>query len=197
MVITALVVLCCSTLTADSSRNAVVAASSEANVSAPAQPGPVNAAPALPDAPLPKVDVSKTTDDAAARGSESSSALILPLVSSPVKPATPDSYETPRKRKIWYGLVAAGHSAAVFDAWTTRRAISGGYGVEGDPLQRPFANSGAIYASTQVCPLLMDLLGRRMMRSNHAWMRKTWCVPQAAGATVSLGAGIHNYRLVP
>jgi hypothetical protein len=197
LVITALVVLCCSTLTADSSQNAVVAASSEANVSAPAEPGPVNAGPALPDAPLPKVDVSKTTDDAAVRGSESSSALILPLVSSPVKPATPDSYETPRKRKIWYGLVAAGHSAAVFDAWTTRRAISGGYGVEGDPLQRPFANSGAIYASTQVCPLLMDLLGRRMMRSNHAWMRKSWWVPQAAGATVSLGAGIHNYRLVP
>jgi hypothetical protein len=197
LVITALVVLCCSTFTADSSRNAVVAASSEANVSAPAQPGPVNAGLALPDAPLPKVDVSKTTDEAAVRGSESSSALILPLVSSPVKPATPDSYETPRKRKIWYGLVAAGHSAAVFDAWTTRRAISGGYGVEGDPLQRPFANSGAIYASTQVCPLLMDLLGRRMMRSNHAWMRKTWWVPQAAGATVSLGAGIHNYRLVP
>lgn len=197
MVITALVVLCCSTLTADRSRNAVVAASSEANVSAPAQPGPVNAGPRLPDAPLPKVDVSKTTDDAAVRGSESSSALILPLVSSPVKSATPDSYETPRKRKIWYGLVAAGHSAAVFDAWTTRRAISGGYGVEGDPLQRPFANSGAIYASTQVCPLLMDLLGRGMMRSNHAWMRKTWWVPQAAGATVSLGAGIHNYRLVP
>jgi hypothetical protein len=43
----------------------------------------------------------------------------------------------------------------------------------------------------------MDLLGRRMMRSNHEWMRKSWWVPQAAGATVSLGAGIHNYRLVP
>jgi hypothetical protein len=197
LVITALVVLCCSTLTADNSRNAVVVASSEANVSAPAQPDPINAGLALPDAPLPKVDVSKTTDDAAVHGSESSSALILPLVSSPVKPATPDSYETSRKRKIWYGLMAAGHGAAVFDAWTTRRAISGGYGVEGDPLQRPFANSGAVYASTQVCPLLMDLLGRHMMRSNHPWMRKTWWVPQAAGATVSLGAGIHNYRLVP
>ena len=64
-----------------------------------------------------------------------------------------------RKRKIWYTLVAAGHSASVLDAWTTRRAISGGYGVEGDPIQRPFANSGAVYASTQICPLLMDFIG--------------------------------------
>lgn len=135
-------------------------------------------------------------DDAAVRSSESSSA-VQPLISSPVKPVTPDSYETPGKRRIWYGLVAAGHSASVLDAWTTRRAISGGYGVEGDPIQRPFANSGAIYASTQVCPLLMDYIGYRMMRSSHSWMRKTWWIPQAAGASVSLGAAIHNYRLVP
>lgn len=199
MLITALLVLCCSTLTVDAPRNAVAATSTDASLSAPAsaQLDPVDGRAALPDAPLAKVDVSKTTDDAAVRGSESSSASVQPLISSPVKPATPESYETPRKRKIWYGLMAAGHSASVFDAWTTRRAISGGYGVEGDPLQRPFANSGAIYASTQICPLLMDYLGHRMMRSNHPWMRTIWWVPQAAGASVSLGAGIHNYRLVP
>jgi hypothetical protein len=114
-----------------------------------------------------------------------------------VKPVTPDAYETPRKRKIWYGLIAGGHSASVLDAWTTRRAISGGYGVEGDPIQRPFANSGAVYASTQVCPLIMDYIGYRMMRSSHSWMRKTWWIPQTAGASVSAGAAIHNYRLVP
>jgi hypothetical protein len=141
------------------------------------------------------VDASKTAD--AAVGSESTSVAIQPLAYSPVKPVTPEAYETPRKRKIWYGLIATGHSAAALDAWTTRRAISGGYGVEGDPIQRPFANSGAVYVSTQVCPLLMDYIGYHMMRSNHSWMRKTWWIPQAAGASVSAGAAIHNYRLVP
>jgi hypothetical protein len=35
------------------------------------------------------------------------------------------------------------------------------------------------------------------MRNNHPWVRKAWWVPQAASASVSLGAGIHNYRIVP
>ena len=122
---------------------------------------------------------------------------IQPVLSSPVKPAATEPYETPRQRGFWYGLMAVSHGAAAFDAWTTRRAVSGGYGVEGDPLQRPFAHSGAIYATTQVTPLIMDYLGRRMMRSSHPWMRKAWWVPQAASASVSLGAGIHNYNVVP
>lgn len=197
MVITTLLVLCCA-LAAESPRNVAEASTTEMRAPAAVMRDAADARVALPDTPSPKVDVpSKSADDAALRGSESSSAAVQPLLSSPVKPATPESYETPRKRKIWYGLIAAGHSASVLDAWTTRRAISGGYGVEGDPLQKPFATSGAVYASTQVCPLLMDLLGRHMMRSNHAWMRKVWWVPQAAGASVSLGAAIHNYRLVP
>jgi hypothetical protein len=93
--------------------------------------------------------------------------------------------------------MAVSHGAAAFDAWTTRRAVSGGYGVEGDPLQRPFAHSGAIYATTQVTPLIMDYLGHRMMRSRNPWIRKAWWVPQAASTSVSLGAGIHNYSIVP
>ena len=92
--------------------------------------------------------------------------------------------------------MAAGHGAAAFDAWTTRRAIGGGYGTEGDPLERPFANSGAIYASTQVVPTLMDYLGHRMMRSEHPTIRRFWWIPQAVSAGSSLAAGIHNYRLV-
>lgn len=92
--------------------------------------------------------------------------------------------------------MAVNHVAAAFDAWTTRRAISGGYGTEGDALQRPFANSNAIYATTQVVPVLMDYMGHRMMRSEHPTIRKFWWIPQAASAGVSLGAGVHNYRLV-
>jgi hypothetical protein len=92
--------------------------------------------------------------------------------------------------------MAVNHGAAAFDAWTTRRAIGGGYGTEGDPLQRPFANSNAIYATTQVVPVLMDYMGHRMIRSEHPTIRKFWWIPQAASAGVSLAAGMHNYRLV-
>ena len=120
-----------------------------------------------------------------------------PIASVPVQPAATESFETPRKRMIWYGLLAAGHGTAAFDAWSTRRAISGGYGTEGDPLQRPFASSGAIYATTQITPLIMDYVGHRMMRSRSPLLRRFWWVPQTASATVSLGAGIHNYRVVP
>jgi len=90
-----------------------------------------------------------------------------------------------------------GHGAAVFDSWTTRRAVSSGYGVEGNPLERPFAHSGAIYATTQVTPLIMDYVGRRMMRSSRTWVRKAWWIPQAANAGLSVGAGLHNYNVVP
>ena len=196
MLITMLALLCC-TLTSDSPRNTEAEVTAASSVAASVRPEPADAGSALPETPSPKVGVSKAADDAAVRSSESSSAAIQPLISSPVKPATPDAFETPRKRKIWYGLIAAGHSASLLDAWTTRQAISGGYGVEADPFQRPFANSGAVYVTTQVCPLLMDYIGYHMMRSNHSWMRKTWWIPQAAGASFSAGAAIHNYHLVP
>jgi hypothetical protein len=122
---------------------------------------------------------------------------IEPAFNGPVKPSITESYETPKQKNAWYGLMMLGHGTAALDAWTTRRVLGGDYGVEGDPLQRPFANSGAIYATTQVTPLLMDFVGRRMMRNTHRWVRKAWWVPQAASASVSLGAGIHNYRIVP
>jgi hypothetical protein len=196
LLIATLALFCC-TLTSDSPPAAETVAIAASSVRALAPNEAVDARAALPETPSPKADVSKARDDAAARGTETSSAAVQPFVSSPVKPVTPDSYATPRKRKIWYGLIATGHTASVLDAWTTRRAISGGYGVEGDPIQRPFANSGAIYVSTQVCPLIMDYIGYRMMRSSHSWMRKSWWIPQAAGASVSAGAAIHNYRIVP
>jgi len=195
LLITTLALLCC-TLTSDSLRNTEAAATSTSSETRSVRPETSDARAVLPESPAAKVDVSKAADPAM-RGAESTSAAIQPLISSPVKHATPDAYETPRKRKIWYGLIAAGHSASLLDAWTTRRAISGGYGVEADPFQRPFANSGAVYVTTQVCPLLMDYIGYHMMRSNHSLMRKTWWIPQAASASVSAGAAIHNYRLVP
>jgi hypothetical protein len=89
----------------------------------------------------------------------------------------------------------AAHGAAAFDAWSTRNAIYGGYGAEANPLLRPFADSGAMYAATQLSPLLMDFLGKRMMTSRHSWVRRVWWLPQTAGMSVSVGAGIHNVRI--
>lgn len=201
MILATLALACCSAVpatippSANSSSAAITetTASTTATASEPEERS--GSTSAKPDAPNPKTSVAANSE------TESSSLALEPAPSSaslksPLKPATPESYETARQRKIWYGLMAAGHGAAAFDAWTTRRAVSGGYGTEGDPLQRPFANSGAIYATTQVVPALMDFLGHRMMRSESPTIRKFWWIPQAASTGVSLGAGIHNYRLV-
>jgi hypothetical protein len=138
----------------------------------------------LPDAPIAKSDAT----------AESSSA-IQPFSSGAIKPAMERPVATPRQQKLWYTFIAVGHSAAAFDAHSTRRAISGNYGTEGNPLLRPFAHSNAIYAATQVSPAVMDYVGRRMMTSGHPTLRKLWWVPQLAGAGFSFGAGIHNYSL--
>jgi hypothetical protein len=113
----------------------------------------------------------------------------------PVKPAVIAIQETPTQRKIWYGLAAAGHAGAAFDAWSTRRAITAGAGTEANPMLRPFAHSGVLYVATQASPLLMDYLGKRMMTSQHKWARKMWWLPQTAGASMSFAAGAHNTAL--
>jgi hypothetical protein len=202
MVFAAIALVCCVTAFPNSS-NATSERSTPAVASADAStPAKVEKSqPVRPDAPIAK-NVSLVTSNAEDGSSESSSLESItpgsqPFSNAPIKPAIRGTYETARQRKIWYGLVAASSGAAAFDAWTTRRAISGNYGVEGDPLLRPFAHSNAIYAATQVSPAIMDYLGHRMLTGQHQWMRKMWWVPQVAGTGFSLGAGIHNYRLVP
>jgi hypothetical protein len=137
----------------------------------------------LPSMPVPKVN-SSTAEPAPAA---------FPV--SPVKAPAKLYSETPTQRKVWYTLAAAGHAGAAFDAWSTRRAISGGYGTEANPLLRPFAHSGALYVATQVSPAFMDFLGKRMMTSRYGMFRKLWWLPQAAGASVSFAAGAHNVGL--
>jgi hypothetical protein len=118
----------------------------------------------------------------------------VPLRSAaqPFLPVRPRPAETPRQRKMWYGLMALGHAGAGFDAWTTRRAVSSGYGQEANPFLKPFANSNAIYAATQASPAFMDFLGKRMMVSQNPWIRRLWWVPQVSGAGLSFYAGAHN-----
>src|SRR5271167_570123 len=159
---------------------------------------------ALPSAPDPKIktDAEISADSNAAGVTPGPAAQPIapgsaPLAIRPGKPAFNPEDVSERQKKIWYGLIFASSGAAAFDAWTTRRAVSGGYGVEGDPILRPFAHSNAIYAATQASPAILDYLGRRMMTSQHEWMRRIWWVPQVAGTSFSLGAGLHNYRMVP
>jgi hypothetical protein len=116
----------------------------------------------------------------------------LRSAAQPFLPVRPRPVETPRQRKMWYGLMALGHAGAGFDAWTTRRAVAGGYGQEANPFLKPFANSNAIYAATQASPAFMDFLGKRMMTSQNPWIRKLWWVPQVSGAGLSFFAGAHN-----
>lgn len=135
--------------------------------------------------------------NAAITNSSLSPEPILPgFQPAPVKSAATQPYESERDRKLWYALVITSHSAAVLDAWSTRRALSNDVGSESNPLLRPFAHSGMMYAATQVSPLIMDYLGKRMMVSRHPLLRKTWWLPQAFGTTMSFSAGVHNIGVV-
>ena len=196
MLLSTVVLLCCDTFFADTPR---IAAESSAIVTRSSEDARPLAAvqPSLPDAPTAKVALAAKEGDSTPGDPGRVEPGSSSFVSAPIKPAVSGSYETARKRMIWYGLLATGHGAAAFDAWSTRRAVSGGYGTESNPMLRPFANSNAIYAATQISPAVMDFLGHRMMTSSHPWMRRFWWVPQAAGAGFSLGAGLHNYSLVP
>jgi hypothetical protein len=145
-----------------------------------------NASTALPSAPEPKV---KADPDPAA---------VQPAAQpfQPVKPVWTRPRETPRQRKMWYALTIAGSGGAAFDAWSTRRAISGGYGQEANPFLQPFAKSNALYVATQASPVLMDFIGKRMMVSEHPFLRKVWWLPQTAGAAMSFVAAAHNVSVV-
>lgn len=97
-----------------------------------------------------------------------------------------------RNRRIWMGLGIASHSAATFDAWSTRHAITTAGAQELNPLLKPFAGNASLYAAIQVGPALMDYAGKKMMYSRHRWMRQMWWVPQSASFAASLLCGAHN-----
>lgn len=98
-----------------------------------------------------------------------------------------------RQRREWLALSIAAHSAAGFDAWSTRRVISSVPGAqEMNPFLRPFAGNASMYAAVQVLPTALDFLSRGMMHSEHAWARHTWWLPQAVSAVVSISSGVHN-----
>ncbi|MGC1619685.1 MAG: hypothetical protein WA765_14440 [Candidatus Acidiferrum sp.] len=158
----------------------------------------------LPSTPDPKIKTDAEIVEASNPAPLNSATAAAPITPGnpspairPAKLAAKGEYGTGREKKIWYALMAASSGAAAFDAWSTRRAISGGYGTEANPFLRPFSHSGAFYAATQVSPLVLDLVGRKMMTSRYSLLRKMWWLPQSAGTGMSLGAGVHNVGVVP
>ena len=155
----------------------------------------------LPTAPTPKVKADVEVDGASLTASVAGAEAVQPpIVAQPIQPmkqAFSRPRETRQQRAAWYALTVAGSGAAAFDAYSTRRALAGNYGTEGNPLLRPFAHSSAIYAATQVSPMVMDYIGKRMMVSQNRWMRRMWWLPQAAGSGFSVAAGVHNLGVVP
>jgi hypothetical protein len=100
--------------------------------------------------------------------------------------------ENRRKQMLWKGLAIASSGAATFDAWSTRHAITTAGAQELNPLLRPFAGNGSLYAAIQVGPALMDFAGKKMMYSTHSWVRHMWWVPQSASFVSSMFCGSHN-----
>ena len=188
MVFAALVLLCAVPQNGDTARpisdsSAIVAENNSKDIVAAK-----DVSLSLPAAPSAKV---KTDAEVSA---EPAAAAFPP---SPLKSALSRPQETRLQRRTWYALAVVSHGGAAFDAWSTRRAISGGYGTESNPFLRPFSHSNAMYAATQVSPAVMDYIGKRMMVSQDKWVRRLWWVPQTVGGSFSFAAGIHNVGLVP
>lgn len=150
-----------------------------------------SAAPRKMDSIYPDDKVSRptSTDVLIAQNSQSFSTIRIPDPNEK-RYAIREAESVPARRE-WVALSILAHSAATFDAYSTRQAISRA-AVEQDPLMRPFAHSPAIYAAIQVGPVLCDLLARHMQRSRYNFERRTWWVPQTASTGLSIFAGVHN-----
>jgi hypothetical protein len=131
--------------------------------------------------------------DATSENSQTLSTVRVPSI----QPATPKKMipveEVPSRRN-WLILSIVQHSAATFDAYSTRQAVSTG-AVEADPFMRPFAQSPAIYLAIQAGPVALDYAARRMQRSPNNFLRHTWWVPQSVSTGLFLFSGFHNLSI--
>lgn len=141
----------------------------------------------------------RTASGAVAPETDDSIRVFTPTAFKPA-PEAPESsgqVRTIHEKHLWYALIGVQHSAATFDAWSTRHSIESGQQRESNPLLRPFSHSGAIYGAIQVAPGFMDFLGYRMMGSRHRWMRRAWWLPQAGSAALYFLSGVYNLRKSP
>jgi hypothetical protein len=135
---------------------------------------------------------STTALHAAVQNSPSLSLIRVPESDS--GPSRFVSAESLPSRRKWIALSIVQHAAATFDAYSTRDAVSRG-AVEQDPLMKPFANSSAVYAAIQVCPVVLDFAARHMQRSDNNFIRGTWWVPQSVATGLFLFSGVHNIHV--
>ena len=152
-----------------------------------------------------KFDTSSTNDKDAAKGTTFASLNNVSLSDTqkqgiatirvpdpePAKPIQIQPAESLHPSRAWLALSLVQGSAATFDAYSTRQAIGHG-AVEGDPLLRPFAHSGALYGAIQVGPVVLDYVARHMQRSENNFFRRTWWVPQSLATAGFLVSGAHN-----
>lgn len=125
--------------------------------------------------------------------SQSLASVRLPVI-NPGKPAEVKFVESYPSRRAWITLLVMQHAAAAFDAYSTRDAVSHG-AVEDDPFMRPFAHSPAIYVVSQLCPTVLDFVGRRMQRSQNNFIRHMWWLPQTTSTGMYLFSAVHNLRV--
>jgi hypothetical protein len=128
-----------------------------------------------------------------AQNSQSLSTIHIPDL-EPMKQNRFVSAEKLPSRRSWVALSAVVSGAAAFDAYSTRDAISHG-AVEDDPLMRPFVHTNAIYAASQVSPMILDFVARRMQRSSNGFVRHIWWVPQSAATAEYIFCGVHNLHV--
>jgi len=163
------------------------------SASGPAEPAGAKEAPSSPESraagdPAPVINAGTGTASASVQPAP-------PSLAVPFSQSTPADYREKSLRREWIALGIAQHSAAAFDAWSTRRALSTGDAQESNPVLRPFANNSSLYAAIQVGPVLFDYVSRRMMTSQHGWARRTWWILQAASTATSLASGAHNLTI--
>lgn len=127
--------------------------------------------------------------------SQTLSTIRVPEI-QPGKPQEIPMAERRRYTRSWLALSLVQHGAATFDAYSTRQSVSRG-NVEDDPMMRPFAHSGAIYAAIQAGPVALDFIARRMQHSENGMIRKMWWVPQTVSTATFIFAGVHNLNVTP
>jgi hypothetical protein len=130
--------------------------------------------------------------DDASQNSQSLSTVRISEYSS--KKQSDVKYATEYFSRRWLALSLAQSAAAGFDAYSTRYAIGHG-AVEEDPVMRPFAKSPAMYAASQVGPVVLDFVTRRMQRSSNIYIRRVWWLPQIASTSLYVSSGFHNLHV--
>lgn len=134
----------------------------------------------------------KTVAYNGSQNSQSFSTIRVPEI-NPAKQAETKYAETYPSRR-WLALSVVQSAAAGFDAYSTRYAVGHG-AVEEDPLMRPFAHSSSIYVVSQLCPVGLDFVARRMQHSPNGFIRRMWWLPQTTSTGMYLFSGIHNMRV--